>query len=95
MTKMNEVLGKITDRHEFEDLELELDDPDAPFYVDDYDRLVVGLNDANPQLALDRENILDALVDILDDVEQEEIEAITYFKPPAIVVGEVQQVYKA
>lgn len=91
MTKMDEVLSKITDRHEFDDLNLELDDPESPFYVDDYDRLVIGLNDSNSQLAQDRENILDALTDILEDIGQDEIDAITYFKPPAIVVGEVQR----
>ncbi len=91
MTKMDEVLSKIIDRHDFDDLNLELENPDAPFHIDEYDRLVIGLNDSNPQLAQDRENILGALVDILEDVNQDEIDNITYFKPPAVVVGEVQR----
>lgn len=89
--KMQDVLEWILDRYEFPDLNLELDEPVAPFYVDEYDRLVVRLDDSNEELARDRENILNAVVDVLDTVEQEEIDSVTYFKPPAIVVGEVQR----
>jgi hypothetical protein len=91
MKKMDEVLDKITDRHDFHNLELDLADPEAPFRIDEYDRLVISLDDSNEQLAEDRERILEALVNILEDVDQDEIDNITYFKPPAIVVGEVQR----
>lgn len=74
---------------EFEDLSLEVANPDEPFSIDDYDQLVVELKDT-PQLDADKVHILQSVRSRLSPIEQTGEDIVEDFRPPTIIVGEVQ-----
>jgi len=91
VAKLDTVCDEIQEEHDFGDLTLDVLDPENPFCIDEYDQLVVALDQDNPSYVLDQEKIHEIVESRNLNTCSDEDNNVTYFKPPTLVIGQVER----